>query len=93
MQLKRLPRCGSQGAIAVLIGQPIQGQVKLGGHVSPWDAGAQHDGIGPLQSFLLPLLPPIPVVLLVSPVKLQHLHRCFAEVGGVLGQLLLKGIP
>lgn len=84
---------GAQGAVAVLIGQPIQGQIELWRHMPPRNAGAQHHLVGPLQSLLLSLLPQIPVVLLVDTVELEHLHRRFAEVGGVLVQLLLQGIP
>jgi hypothetical protein len=88
VQLNALAGGGSQGAVAVLVGEAIEGEIQLWGDIPAGVAGTQHH----LIVLLLALGTVVAVILLVRAMKLKDLNRRFREVVGILQQFAGHGL-
>ena len=83
VQLEGLARCGSDAAVAVLIGEIVERQIELGRDASSGAAQAQHHS--PVFGFAF--APVIAIVLLIAAVKLEDLNRIVGEIRKIVLQL------
>ena len=87
MKLEILARRDSQSAIRKLRGDLVAGHILPGTQNAPRKLGPHH------QDVLFPRLPFIPIILLISAVKLQELELFFGKMGSVAEQGILDITP
>ncbi len=88
MELESLPGGDPESAVGVLIGDPLQGEVLVGGHDAGRNGDPDHEGVGLLRSGDLAPAPLVPGILLVGPVELEQLDVVVLEVRGIGRQRL-----
>ncbi len=91
MKLDALPAGETQSAVAVGVGQLVQGQVLLRRHPSAGDLAADHEHIMLAQSFAAAGFAGVAVLLLIGAVKLEELFILLAEMIAVLPHLFADG--
>ena len=93
VELEALPGRHPQGAVAVLVGDPLQAEVLLAADGAGGDGHPDHEAVGLLEPSRLPPASGVPVVLLVRPVELEQRGVVVAEVRQVGRQRLGDRAP
>ena len=91
VELEALPRGDAQGAVGMLVGEPLEREILLAGHGTGRDRHPDHEGVRLLQPRRFQRPPGVAVVLLVGAVELEQRDVVVAEVGALGAERLGDG--